>query len=247
MLFWKKEKGKNIWIDLNNIKKKIKNLKILEKKKDFLITALNDILGNIDSVETEILEKAEEEKAKPWIKTDQDPKVDALASTEITELNKLKLDIEGYKKEIEMSELTEEQVELCIDILDAEADEIVKRNKEYKTVIDNLARETIKERIRNSAHSFNLTGKTSDKVKFSDIATVARELGGKIEKGGRHPYEIKFDNSSRPIPLSFDVKSKVIAKEITQQLAYSMPSKKIPKKELLEEAFAKGSLLAVAA
>jgi hypothetical protein len=105
-----------------------------------------------------------------------------------------------------------------------------------------MEKKTIDSRLdRPSVQVPNL--KTSDGVKWSKVVIVARQLGGVVIKTrGNHPYEIIFPNQDRPIPLSKDVNTISLAKEIRIQLFKSIPEHKIPKMTKLRQAINSGDV-----
>src|SRR3989344_3607301 len=241
MPFWKKAIARSI---LNNLLLRVENLSKPHDKKRKIIATLKEIYDSIDAAKAEILERAEEEKAKPWIAPRFDPEIDAMANRENEELERLRETIKFY---IELSEEAKEEKNLQ-DVLDnmvSEEKAIRVREAWIKETITKMEVTTLAERLRGTTAPA-MTKRTRDGASWSNIAYVARQLGGSTMRAGEHTYYIGFPGAARRIPLSADIYSTIIADEVKKQLKFSLPRHKIPSSDSLVKAFKRGNISAAA-
>ena len=251
MFFWKKDKSIEIFNSLRNIKKNLKNLKSNIDRKDKSLDIIKEVIANIENAKSEILERANEEKEKPWIDQKFDTKIDELAKEEIKALDNLEKELTKTYLPLLEETNSEEDITYALDELlkklQSEEEFISGREQKNQQQIKEWTRVTLKERLDKESTPVS-NRNTSDGIKWSNIAYVARQLGGWIIAGGRHNYEIVFPKATQPIPLSSDVGSRKLADEILDQLPNFLPEHKlrILNNNNLRKALNHGDLLRVA-
>ncbi|MBS3175655.1 hypothetical protein J4457_00265 [Candidatus Woesearchaeota archaeon] len=241
MFFWKKDTAKEIRDDLKKIRNKVGRLESFTKQIEQTGAIIQSIKSKIDRVEHEILQRATEEKAKPWIDARFDPQIDQLAQQEIQELNKLKQNLGSYAEETQQLK-TAQDLNALIDLLEQEETTIQTRDEQILKQIETWERETIRERLsRPSDEAPSL--RTVDGVPWKNIVTVARQLGGWFKRiKGEHEGKILFPGAGRPTLVSADIGATRIAKQFREQLVYSMPGHKIPNAKKLRDALTAGDI-----
>ncbi len=239
-MFWKKKIGKKIRKELSVLERKISNLKDIKDKKERILATVQLIKENILHLEAEITERADEEKSNPLIDVKYDKEINKLAKEELSLLKKLYSDLDDYLELVSESNTSEEINELT-QLIQQEGISIELREKDYQNKLAAMKKATLNERFRTiSANPPPL--RTSDKISWNDIAKVARELGGWVElRSGKHQCAILFPESVRPITLSADVNSQVIAKEFKKEIVH-LPENKRPTIKNIKDAFKEGSL-----
>ncbi len=230
MFFWKKEASKEILKSLKNIEKNLKNLKSYADKKDKSLDIVNGITANIENAKKEILERTNEEKEKPWIDQKYDSEIDKFSKEEIKFLDNLEKELAATYLPLLEENSSEEDFTYALNELlnkfENEEKEISAREQKNEQKIKEFIRLTLAERL---SHPFTPAGanRTNDGVSWGDIVYVVRQLGGWTAIGGRHQIVIVFPKSTQNIPISRDVNSGVIAKEILEQLPNWFPEHKI--------------------
>jgi hypothetical protein len=240
MLFWRKDKAKEIRDDLKSVKNKTENLKKFEEKLDKTKSMLHKIKSNIKEAEKDILARAAEEKSRPWIDQKYDSDIDSMAENEVRALKQLESDMEEYV-EMVVSLKDEKDLDAAINLLKEEESKIVKREEENEKKINKMATETINTRMGTPSDSSPAIS-TSDGTPWSDILYVSRQLGGWLVGKGNHPAAIYFPHHKRPIPVSSDVGTDRIAGQIIEQLKNFFPTEKVPNKHNLVNALKKGDI-----
>ena len=239
VFFWKKDTSKEILSRLSRISSKVKRLDDPSEKEAEIFALIRFILDNINTVKKEIIARSIEEKSKATIDVKFDKNIDKLADNEIMMLRKLELDMKEFEA---LARESEEWEELAY-LLKQEAEEIKAREKIHEDTINSYQKTTLDARMKTLSYSpSNL--KTSDRVPWKNVIKVARELGGRAEKAqGAHQCKIWFPNASRPITLSEDVSSGVLAGKFRNQLGF-LSKHKIPTRHQLKKAFSSGGLKA---
>lgn len=243
MLFWRKNKAKEIRDDLESIRRKIKSLEKFEHKVEKTKSILNKIKGYIDDAKKDIKERAKEEKAKPSIDANYDHQIDVLADQEIKMLDKLDSDVNTYLNEVEEIR-TEEDLDAALDLIEEEEDKINKRERENEQKIEKMETDTLKSRLATPSDAASVLA-TRDGDPYSKIIYVVRQLGGWYKaKEGTHEGNILFPRQTRPIPISSDVGTRKLVGQIIDQLNH-LPEHKKPDHRLLFNALKKGDLFRV--
>ena len=258
MVFWRKDNSSAIKSNLRRIRRKVNNLKKFESKARKAISIIDDIEEKIDDASREIRERANEEKAKPYIDLIYDRHIDAMANEEIKHLNKFKKNLADYRGYVEEAEKTEEldevkkieELDAVIELMEEEEEAITKREDHHERKIRQFEDATLRKRLETTSFS-PPQGTTGDGTRFAYVAMVARQLGGWVEKaGGGHPVQIKFPpkppHVSRPIPFSNDVDDNRLARQIRAQLIIFFPTHKIPTTSNLRNALRAGDIQDVA-
>lgn len=253
MAFWKEKSTptKRILDDFRKINGQLRNLlnlkftpeRVNDAKKE--ITALfSSIAKNLKDAEAAILERAEELKQKPWLPVTYDGAIDQLAQQELEEIEQFAKDLTSYKDELQSAE-EQEDIEALHELLAEEEHHIEEREKKCENSIAQWEAESFKKKIKETPVPAQ---KTTDGVPWKNIASVVAQLGGTIQPAGKHAVKIVLPNAHQPISLSGDVHSGVIAKQIIQQLKYSMDNRKwkLLKKNKMRQALEAGDLRAAA-
>ena len=241
MVFWKKDCSKDIRKNLRKIRRYVHDLKRFETKVHKTISVIDTIKEKIDDASREIRERADEEKAKPYIDLIYDRYIDAMANEEIKHLQKIKKDLDDYRELIEEAKKTEELDEV-IDLLEEEEKAIVEREKHHERKLKEFENATLRKRLATTSFP-PPQWRTRDGTRFADVARVARQLGGWVqEASGSHPAQILFPHAARPIPFSRDAGVNLMAKGIRTQLLRFFPTHKIPTVSKLETALKAGDI-----
>ncbi|MBI4451580.1 hypothetical protein HY642_06415 [Candidatus Woesearchaeota archaeon] len=246
LLFWRKKKPKDIHQELQDIESRVKALPTLQQKIDATVKAVNGITADIEQAEKDMLERAEELKARPWVDVKFDPAIDELAAQEVKALKKLEADLDMYESMV-ASTTSHEEVDSALQLISGETQDIAERDEANETAVTAYGAQTITERERLPSASVPAQ-KTKDGTPFARVATVVRALGGYIEfAGGKHPYHICFAGVGTVVPLSADVGIEKLAQQVRQQLTKALPKHKVPKRVNLQNAFASGDVTRTAA
>ena len=226
-MFWKKEAARDVLNVMHDVKKRIGAVRNFANLQESLLKIIREIDDSLDEVKAAIASRAQEEKSKPWIDHQFDVVIDSMAAKEIEQVNNIESALAVYASLADES-VSAKDLELSIEGLMEEAQAIEEREASHAAQIDELARHTLREHLKTSSDAVP-AGRLKDGVSFSDVLVVARQLGGwGVASSGKHVYQIVFPNSTRPIPLSKDVGSQLIAKAIVQQLRVLLPEHKIP-------------------
>lgn len=239
MVFWKKEAARDVLNLLRDVKKRIGAVRDFARQKDVLLRVIKEIDDSLDEVKAAIAARAQEEKSKPWIDRQFDVVIDALAAKEIERVNNIESGLAVYAQLAEESSSAED-LELSVEGLMDEAQAIEEREASHAAQIDSLVRESLREHLRTASDPVP-AGRLKDGVSFSDVLAVARQLGGwGVASRGAHPYQIVFPSGARPITLSKDVGSQLVAKAIVQQLKFSLPAHKVPSQSDVQQWLKRG-------
>lgn len=260
MTFWNQTATRVIRNSMENFEKQLKNIKAnkkitedkrFEQIKDFNIEKIKLILKNIEDAKKEISEKAEEEKSRSWIDEKYDPEIDNLAKKELNEIDELKKELNTNLGLIEDKDFSNEDKFTIFEEIqkrfEKEEKEISARESDSDKKIRELTEQTLQVRLKRTSADIT-PNSTKDGVRWSNIAQVARELGGWIEVASTHQLTIRFPNATRPIPLSRDVGSRLLAEEIKEQLQNFLPAHKAGSLNVsnIRKALNAGRLLAAA-
>lgn len=241
MIFWKKNKTKEIKCDLDKIHKSVKKLDDLEQKRTRIKKLISQMKDNIKEAEEDIKERAEEQKSRPTIDQKYDHQIEGLAQDEVAELRDLGSKLDTYQKEVDDVE-QKEDLDAAIELLEEESKDIERREKKNEDALKDMELETLKVRLEHNSAQPPIS-RTKTGTKWKDILSVVRQLGGwLIISNGNHQAQIIFPNASRPIPISSDVGDNAVANDVKGQLRYSMPKEKIPNGNVLMKAFKCGDL-----
>ena len=244
LFFWKKDRTKKVLYDLFSIRNRIRDLKEFEAKRDETIAIIKIVNDNIEKAETDMLSRAKEEISKPWLDRQYDIIIDKIAEQEIQALRKLAKDLGDYEQMVlEVKDIS--QLDDVLSALEHEVTAIEDREKKNKAQIEELEKQTLKQRLR-TASAKPPALKTLDGTPWKKIANVVMQFGGWLECGKvRHQCHIHFHNigPARPIVLSPDVGCELLAEEIKQQLFISdFPKYKIPNTTQIKNALRAGDI-----
>ncbi|MEM3126593.1 MAG: hypothetical protein QW331_00795 [Candidatus Woesearchaeota archaeon] len=243
MLFWRKDKTREIRENLATIRRRVAELKSYEQKKEAAHKIIQRTKSAIEEGKKEIFERATEEKRKPWIDPIFDPKIDSLALQEVEALMKLEKDLNDYE---ELILATKDDYELndVVIALEQELFQIIKREQNNEAILREMEIETEEARLR-KASATPPSLRTKDGTSWKNISEVVRRLGGWVEYSGTpgsHNFKIRFPNSERPIPFSEDVYIEGLTRQIIAQLRNFLPQHKIPNNNLLRKALKNGDI-----
>ena len=246
MLFWRKNKAREIRNDLCGIEKRTGVLVEFERKKGVTHEIIQGIKANIAEAKNDILDVANEEKTKAWIDLSYDSEIDRLAKLEVKALEKLEQDISFYEEWVAEAR-NENDLNSLIEQLIQEESIIREREKGNEQIFKEMEKKTLASRLRRLSYEVPAL-KTNDGVSWKKIAITVRQLGGWIVAGGRvgHFAKIKFRGARMQIPCSEDIGSGRLAAQIRVQLKFSMPPHKVPSINFLQKAFKRGGLLSAA-
>ena len=230
----------NPLIKKHSVKELYTKIKIYSEKKDKTNDQIIYILSLVKDVKKEMLEWAIEEKGKPWIGERFDSAIDDLAKRETDELRVLEENLQEYTS-LMQDIRNNEDLDNTIDMLLEEEKVIEERENKHNAIIESMTKETLKERLARPSSNVPPI-KTSNKISWSNIVKVARGFGAWVESAGSRPKKIFFPNAPRPIPISKDVHSGAIARQMITCLASSLPKHKLPTKSNLDKAFKKGNI-----
>lgn len=245
MAFWKKDTGRSILREFDNLKKALKNLRSGPGKIEKSKIVIELIRRFSKDLKEEVLQLAEENKSRPWIDARYDHAIDRLAQQEVAEIDKFLEQVEEYSEML--TGLHSDDIDDLMTMMLEEESEIEKRQKRNDEQIQAMVKETLNERLKAPSSSLP-NNKTKDGIPWSNISAVIRRLGGVFQfvKGTRHPYKIDFPNHTSLIPLSEDVQSGKLAKQVREQLQHSLPEYKWIKSGNLRRAFNTGDVFQAA-
>ena len=242
MLFWKKNKAKEIIKAFSNILKLTKTLFKFEYKKSRTHELIQVIKANIAMAKEDILGVAEEMKSRPWIDAKYDDEIDSLAQQEVNVLEKLRQDIDAYE-DLVTEARDEKQLNYVIMELLQEESRIREREEQNEKTFKNMEDETIRSRLMAKSYKLPLVN-TRDGIAWQKISIVIRQLGAWLEpakKRADHFAKIVFSNGEK-ISCSEDLGSGRLASQVIEKLRKFMPNYKIPSSGQLKNAFNKGDL-----
>ena len=226
MFFWKKGLPRDIRVSLAELTKKVKALQDLGRMKSVVRQAVISAKSSIEEVKRAVLERAAEEKSRPWLDSMYDARIDELAYQEVKAVDKLKKDLDDYYMLVEESN-SERDIRDVASALVCEAQAIEMRDKDIASLIESFERATRKKREIDFASVPNIN--TSDGIPFRKIVAVARQFGGIFVGRGRHAHGIEFPATGDVVVLSHNLHSGVIAREIMRILSKILPAHKLPK------------------
>lgn len=240
-MFWSKKSGRKVCNSIKNIKKDLENLSDLEEKRSKVLAVVDIVKKNLGEVKEEILARAEEDKSLPYIDSQFDSQIDSLAAAEIVEVDKFLSSLSDFVELFEASESHDDLDTVVEGLLDEEK-AIEDRESSHAAQLRSMEVTTAKARFHRSDNIPPLC--SSDGVSWRRIIDVCTQLGGWYEatKRGRHKGAIIFPSSTRPVPLSEDLSSTNLAKQVRKQLINFLPEHKIPNNRNLRVAFVRGDL-----
>ncbi|MBI2140675.1 hypothetical protein HYU14_07170 [Candidatus Woesearchaeota archaeon] len=238
MLFWKGATGKWLLEEMENLRKNVNRAGTTEEKKEKIGSFLRKIKGNADALKKEIGERAEEEIGRPWLDPKFDGQIGAFSRSEKLNVEKLRQDAAEY--EGLLRDAGEADIEDILFFFDENLGKLKQREEYYLNQLLGFQRQTVAARLSSHRSDPPPSLRTFDNIRWKDIADAARQLGGWLVcTAGAHQCSIVFPKS-RPIPLSKDVDSGRIAKQIHRQLRNFLPEHKIPNATAIEDAIKKG-------
>lgn len=239
-IFWRRGKAEEIRKDIKYAERRVSALKIFEDQKEKSRNIINGIKGKMEEAKNDIRERATEQKARIVIDERFDPEIDMMAEEEIKAIERFEEDLDAYRDLVEEAK-TKEELNILLEMLQSELKNIEDREKVNSNRLNEMERDTLAARMAASMPPIP-PRKTSDGVKWRNIGKVAIRLGGEVSEGSGHQIRIIFPNS-RPIPLSSDVSSEVIASEIVAALRVAgVPAHKIPTSKKISDALKSGGI-----
>ena len=241
MFFWKKGGTEKVLEALRQIDRQVRKLTDIPQQISEFKNALGVIDQNAANAKAVVLERAEEEKSKPWIDARFDALIDAHAKQEVDAIEVLQRNIATYRDLAAASE-TSEDIRYVLDELKKELNGIELREASHEESFKGMERQTLTERLRRPSADVP-PDQTKDGTPFSSVARVVRQLGGWMVVKVRHQAGIQFKKEQPPVVISPSLGTQLLAKEVIVRMREAgFPEYKIPNQSNLQKAFRSGDI-----